>query len=149
MFFCTTCVIVGCGAVCKLIVFFFFFKQKTAYEMRISDWSSDVCSSDLSVKSPCILRRILRTGLPRPPLWPGLRLAKCRRGPYFPRATRPGQPVRARRSAGVAQLVEQDFRKVEVGGSSPSAGTSVPSSEERLEGNEVDRQIRSSRTRSN
>src|SRR3546814_10433810 len=30
-----------------LIVCFFFFKQKTAYEMRISDWSSDVCSSDL------------------------------------------------------------------------------------------------------
>src|SRR3546814_6874918 len=28
-------------------VWFFFFKQKTAYEMRISDWSSDVCSSDL------------------------------------------------------------------------------------------------------
>src|SRR3546814_3917702 len=27
---------------------FFFFKQKTAYELRISDWSSDVCSSDLS-----------------------------------------------------------------------------------------------------
>src|SRR3546814_10360259 len=30
-----------------LFSFFFFFKQKTAYEMRISDWSSDVCSSDL------------------------------------------------------------------------------------------------------
>src|SRR3546814_12523616 len=30
-----------------IVVFFFFFKQKTAYEMRISDWSSDVCSSDL------------------------------------------------------------------------------------------------------
>src|SRR3546814_18681470 len=30
-----------------LSVIFFFFKQKTAYEMRISDWSSDVCSSDL------------------------------------------------------------------------------------------------------
>src|SRR3546814_1829613 len=29
-------------------VYFFFFKQKTAYEMRISDWSSDVCSSDLA-----------------------------------------------------------------------------------------------------
>src|SRR3546814_10198372 len=29
------------------MVFVFFFKQKTAYEMRISDWSSDVCSSDL------------------------------------------------------------------------------------------------------
>src|SRR3546814_11060097 len=31
------------------LLFFFFFKQKTAYEMRISDWSSDVCSSDLHV----------------------------------------------------------------------------------------------------
>src|SRR3546814_12047629 len=30
-----------------LVVYCFFFKQKTAYEMRISDWSSDVCSSDL------------------------------------------------------------------------------------------------------
>src|SRR3546814_16693567 len=30
-----------------IYLFFFFFKQKTAYEMRISDWSSDVCSSDL------------------------------------------------------------------------------------------------------
>src|SRR3546814_5529425 len=30
-----------------MFLFFFFFKQKTAYEMRISDWSSDVCSSDL------------------------------------------------------------------------------------------------------
>src|SRR3546814_3732017 len=30
--------------------FFFFFKQKTAYEMRISDWSSDVCSSDLATR---------------------------------------------------------------------------------------------------
>src|SRR3546814_4546485 len=30
-----------------MFVLFFFFKQKTAYEMRISDWSSDVCSSDL------------------------------------------------------------------------------------------------------
>src|SRR3546814_11713614 len=29
------------------VMYFFFFKQKTAYEMRISDWSSDVCSSDL------------------------------------------------------------------------------------------------------
>src|SRR3546814_5904703 len=31
-----------------LVCFFCFFKQKTAYEMRISDWSSDVCSSDLA-----------------------------------------------------------------------------------------------------
>src|SRR3546814_10271138 len=36
-------------------MFFFFFKQKTAYEMRISDWSSDVCSSDLNVNVKNIL----------------------------------------------------------------------------------------------
>src|SRR3546814_5925377 len=40
-----------CSLFCGYDVFFsavfFFFKQKTAYEMRISDWSSDVCSSDL------------------------------------------------------------------------------------------------------
>src|SRR3546814_1826948 len=39
-----------------LYLFFFFFKQKTAYEMRISDWSSDVCSSDLLVM-PASLRK--------------------------------------------------------------------------------------------
>src|SRR3546814_1398924 len=32
----------------------FFFKQKTAYEMRISDWSSDVCSSDLPSPAVCV-----------------------------------------------------------------------------------------------
>src|SRR3546814_19749869 len=38
------------------VCIFFFFKQKTAYEMRISDWSSDVCSSDLRPnKIPSIL----------------------------------------------------------------------------------------------
>src|SRR3546814_18719288 len=43
---------------------FFLFKQKTAYEMRISDWSSDVCSSDLCAAVPAWLRRRLDgTGL--------------------------------------------------------------------------------------
>src|SRR3546814_978473 len=42
---------------------FFFFKQKTAYEMRISDWSSDVCSSDLQRLAP--LRAGLEAGLRR------------------------------------------------------------------------------------
>src|SRR3546814_2539008 len=44
------CMIYVCGLrkqVC--LVVFCFFKQKTAYEMRISDWSSDVCSSDLGI----------------------------------------------------------------------------------------------------
>src|SRR3546814_2385455 len=40
--------------------FFFFFKQKTAYEMRISDWSSDVCSSDLTIE--CVVVRIEAIG---------------------------------------------------------------------------------------
>src|SRR3546814_1036639 len=37
-----------------LVIVFFFFKQKTAYEMRISDWSSDVCSSDLLLELLCL-----------------------------------------------------------------------------------------------
>src|SRR3546814_1402231 len=40
-----------------IVVIFFFFKQKTAYEMRISDWSSDVCSSDLRKIRPRRCRR--------------------------------------------------------------------------------------------
>src|SRR3546814_4755058 len=39
---------------------FFFFKQKTAYEMRISDWSSDVCSSDLDGERGDLLGRLVR-----------------------------------------------------------------------------------------
>src|SRR3546814_12803894 len=38
---------------------FFFFKQKTAYEMRISDWSSDVCSSDLLPRLRGIVDRLV------------------------------------------------------------------------------------------
>src|SRR3546814_7043222 len=41
------CVLRMCFCVTGVVCLFFFFKQKTAYEMRISDWSSDVCSSDL------------------------------------------------------------------------------------------------------
>src|SRR3546814_20598742 len=37
---------------CMMLLCVFFFKQKTAYEMRISDWSSDVCSSDLMPFQP-------------------------------------------------------------------------------------------------
>src|SRR3546814_17457647 len=48
------------------MLFFFFFKQKTAYEMRISDWSSDVCSSDLRVRRiellPVVLQLLWRGG---------------------------------------------------------------------------------------
>src|SRR3546814_19464845 len=51
-----------------MFLFFFFFKQKTAYEMRISDWSSDVCSSDLiaaeaNVQGLSATIRVTGTGL--------------------------------------------------------------------------------------
>src|SRR3546814_5450735 len=42
-----------------MIIYIFFFKQKTAYEMRISDWSSDVCSSDLQERLPRQRRRLV------------------------------------------------------------------------------------------
>src|SRR3546814_3042220 len=63
----------------SLCCFFFFFKQKTAYEMRISDWSSDVCSSDLA-------------GHPAP----GRRGAGAARGPG-------GPPHRPRRTPAVPE----------------------------------------------
>src|SRR3546814_794539 len=45
-------------------VFVFFFKQKTAYEMRISDWSSDVCSSDLDVgKAVFVVQHFVEVGI--------------------------------------------------------------------------------------
>src|SRR3546814_20365826 len=50
---------------------FFFFKQKTAYEMRISDWSSDVCSSDLRTGRP---RPTLAAYIDRPGFYPAGRL---------------------------------------------------------------------------
>src|SRR3546814_10250169 len=55
------------------VMCFFFFKQKTAYEMRISDWSSDVCSSDLpgnrvppSVPIPRALENAPESSTPKP-----------------------------------------------------------------------------------
>src|SRR3546814_4528194 len=63
----------------RYVFFVFFFKQKTAYEMRISDWSSDVCSSDLRgggrssaretamrVAAGGIARKVLDHVLPQP-----------------------------------------------------------------------------------
>src|SRR3546814_3635846 len=52
--------------ICVVGLFVFFFKQKTAYEMRISDWSSDVCSSDLLAAARKLLRWSWAAGLRRP-----------------------------------------------------------------------------------
>src|SRR3546814_12255411 len=71
----------------------FFFKQKTAYEMRISDWSSDVCSSDLVAD----VARL--TGFNRAPVTPGLKVM-ARRGntglAALMDAARPPKPPSAR-----------------------------------------------------
>src|SRR3546814_16695363 len=57
-----------------MVCCFFFFKQKTAYEMRISDWSSDVCSSDLQMllgadRRIAVIAPVMR---PRRPAFPQL-----------------------------------------------------------------------------
>src|SRR3546814_2191635 len=70
-------VLVGIFASSALIeVVFFFFNQKTAYEMRISDWSSDVCSSDLLVVGIGIHGTSLRRSC-------GLTLRQARHGESF------------------------------------------------------------------
>src|SRR3546814_5401328 len=71
---------------CCIVCVFVFFKQKTAYEVRISDWSSDVCSSDLDGRGgrrP--LGRLLRgddrdgrAGLGAPPVRRQIGRASCR-----------------------------------------------------------------------
>src|SRR3546814_7220606 len=48
---------------CVVCCCVFVFKQKTAYEMRISDWSSDVCSSDLRMLSMRITREVTDSGV--------------------------------------------------------------------------------------
>src|SRR3546814_1969305 len=77
-------------------MFFFLFKQKTAYEMRISDWSSDVCSSDLLRGAP------LRRG---PPARAGL--LQLRDGPVTLRYSRPWQRL-ADSSHGLGQCHTAD-----------------------------------------
>src|SRR3546814_15205070 len=67
-----------------MIFVVFFFKQKTAYEMRISDWSSDVCSSDLGIADllgdgdPDPHRRIIVAARPRQQHEAGHRRAPAR-----------------------------------------------------------------------
>src|SRR3546814_5556053 len=65
------------------MILFVFFKQKTAYEMRISDWSSDVCSSDLSGPMTCQPSGSLTRCLSRP--WAGGSVARCDTNQSVPR----------------------------------------------------------------
>src|SRR3546814_6673599 len=83
-------------------MFFFFFKQKTAYEMRISDWSSDVCSSDLCAE-------------------PDRRLA---RGPVGPDPGTDGGRRHLRTVVGILELVRHD--QVDLRPAVPGRGGGVP-----------------------
>src|SRR3546814_5994417 len=73
-----------------ICVIFFFFKQKTAYEMRISDWSSDVCSSDLRRARRCLSASVpsldpparIPDGLPPPQALGSTNERRLRRCPW-------------------------------------------------------------------
>src|SRR3546814_3975287 len=67
------------SVLCVYCHLFFFFKQKTAYEMRISDWSSDVCSSDLAA-SEALMALISREGLAFGGTAEAARIAQLNRG---------------------------------------------------------------------
>src|SRR3546814_12154958 len=88
--------------------FLFFFKQKTAYEMRISDWSSDVCSSDLLAAQRDDLRGhfAFHLAIERPAMRQGdtplLRLLL--------RALVAGRPARLRQAQIIGQQYLPDFR---------------------------------------
>src|SRR3546814_14839563 len=98
-----------------LIVVFFCFKQKTAYEMRISDWSSDVCSSDLQRRDDrhhrAGARRIGDRG-------DGRQVAEAaRRGRRYRRAAaragdRQGDPGGQRADRGHAEVDRSEERRV-------------------------------------
>src|ERR1043165_4234776 len=71
----------GVGRSVRILLFFFFFKQKPAYEIGPRDWSSDVCSSDLSPWSPIIRAAPSTTGRPsRTALAPSTRSEERRVG---------------------------------------------------------------------
>src|SRR3546814_2326210 len=90
-----------------VLFFFFFFKQKTAYEMRISDWSSDVCSSDLRQGGgqgarQIAVRRVEAAGAverdARDAALLGIKDDLCRRGHLPAREIGGAQPMPARRT---------------------------------------------------
>src|SRR3546814_6168789 len=91
------------------LVLFFFFKQKTAYEMRISDWSSDVCSSDLehdsfakTVVAPAVLRFNHQAGLDQH----GVFILRKDGGQPSPVGSRPAQAEARREFAGKPALLQ-------------------------------------------
>src|SRR3546814_18528900 len=92
-----------CGLLCLVVLYglrvrLFFFEQRTAYDMRISDWSSDVCSSDLSCGP--------RTTSPSAPAWP----RGTSRPPPSPRSEerRVGKSVSVRVDPGGRRIIKKN-----------------------------------------
>src|SRR3546814_4594480 len=92
---------------------FFFFKQKTAYEMRISDWSSDVCSSDLQVMESTVSdysasgTKRRRTGSTLPAIAPS-NVYPCRDGEYLIGANQDGVFARLAAAMGRPELASDE-----------------------------------------
>src|SRR3546814_6368736 len=85
---------------------FFFFKQKTAYEMRISDWSSDVCSSDLKeVRWYCAVSALAILTLP------GAAIARGADEPAGAAAALSGEPQDAAPQATQTDIATAEERK--------------------------------------
>src|SRR3546814_15094300 len=101
-----------------MFVYFFFFKQKTAYEMRISDWSSDVCSSDLADA-----HKPSRTAAARPAP------RTARRAPRPPTAPDKRAPGTAARRADDrdSRAARSRRRTASTGWRAPAASTTSPS----------------------
>src|SRR3546814_6314611 len=106
-------------------IYCFFFKQKTAYEMRISDWSSDVCSSDLATRCVAAALHRRRAAMPRR-AWPSGGRGSCRgpverdrrgRGQFLEHSfVEPDDAVRRRDRLGAVRDDDARDRKVrEVG----------------------------------
>src|SRR3546814_7014712 len=115
---CPSCVLTMFVFVLSLITSFllFFFKQKTAYEMRISDWSSDVCSSDLA--RPAERHDDLEKGAERPGAVDRRRLLQRHRQPRQEAAQHParksvvsGKSVSVRVDLGGHRIIKKKKRK--------------------------------------
>src|SRR3546814_16519811 len=90
--------------------FFFFFKQKTAYEMRISDWSSDVCSSDLRTPRRARVSRVPAGRDRRRAAAGGTGLAALARRPPAARGAAPVRRDEGRRPARAAAVARHPRR---------------------------------------
>src|SRR3546814_20853917 len=96
--------------ICRYVYLFFFFKQKTAYEMRISDWSSDVCSSDLAEHASGDLAE---------------HRGAAERGPDQPRPVAQQTPPQAQGEQRIPAPVGPQDLLLYVGGAQAGAGTAV------------------------